>query len=67
MMSPFTLDPTHVHFILTIALHNAQLPCAQAQAVFAQAWHQYWVRAPAAQVVVHGTDGEPCVVMVGRQ
>ena len=66
-MPHFALDPTHVHFLLTVAIHNAHLPCAQAQALFAQAWHQYWVREPAAHLVVHGTGGEPCAVTVGRQ
>mgnify|MGYP001582435182 CR=1 FL=1 len=66
-MTSFALDPTRLHFFLTVALHNAALPYALAQAVFAQAWHQYWVRAPAAQLVVHGTGGETSVVTVGRQ
>ena len=66
-MTPFADEPFHLHFVLTLALHNAHLSCTLAQAVFAQAWHQYWMRAPAAQVVVHGTGGEPCVVTIGRQ
>lgn len=66
-MTPFDDDPTRLHFVLTVALHNAHLPCTLAQGVFARAWHQYWMRAPAAQVVVHGTGGAPCVVTVGRQ
>lgn len=66
-MTTFGLDPTRLHFFLTIAVHNAHLPCAQAQVVFARAWHQYWMRAPDVQLVVHGTGGESCVVTVGRQ
>lgn len=52
---------------LTVALHNAHLPCALAQALFAQAWHQCWVGVPEAHLVVHGTGGEPSAVTVGRQ
>ena len=66
-MTAFDLDPTRLHFFLTVAVHNAPLSCTLAQRVFGQAWHQYWYCAPAAQVVVHGTGGDPCVVTVGRQ
>ena len=66
-MTAFDLDPTRLHFFLTVAVHNAALPVELAQGVFAQAWHQYWVREPVTPRVVHGTGGEPCVVTVGRQ
>ena len=66
-MTAFDCDPTRLHFFLTVAVHNACLTTNLAQHVFAEAWHQYWFRAPVAQRVVHGTGGEPCVVTVGRQ